>query len=444
MNPPRSIETTIMDLNDDCVLEILKHLTLDELADVADVSSRLRGVAEQRFVDLKVTEQHYWDGSSLLQKARYLRNFGKFIKTFTIENDEMGKMPNEGELFSRYTSPTDMTISRIIIFEDGFCPLRALLPRLKRLSLFDCCFNVEILEILANGALQLETLFIDWMSSGINGLSLSASPLLQFRALKTIDLYGLNDPYWLADFVFPQLESFRVQLHEYTTRTHSEYVEIIARCAPSIKTLDFETLGPNGSTDISNIGKFGNLKSLSLFLHQPTISCLVNALNELLAHNISLEILKLKSNDGILNVVDPNSHEDLWDTFVTAICKMSSLKKFSLVGFDRMFLQDHLRICGALPNLSEASFRGHGFRNIDIPIEHVLDIIRVSKNLETLWYPYGRIDATAFQRMVDAVGDDRKQLTIRLGYGSNGIDVPQYLLEKYDPKLCLKYSLTSE
>lgn len=38
-----------MDINDDCLLEIFKHLTVEELAAVADVSSRLRSMRAWKF-----------------------------------------------------------------------------------------------------------------------------------------------------------------------------------------------------------------------------------------------------------------------------------------------------------------------------------------------------------------------------------------------------------
>lgn len=440
----RSKETTIMDLNDDCLLEILKHLPAAELANVADVSTRLRVNAQQSFIDSKLTHLDVRiQGISLLQKARLIRNFGKLVNSFAIGSDEFEKLP---KLISRYASLTDMEISRSNFFGDKLCPLRKLLPRLKSLSMIDCDFGVEFLKILAKKALQLEELNFDRQK---DLLSSSASPKLQFHALKKLSFHESRlYSCWFTDFVFPHLEELKVNLWDtFNWETSTDFVQVIAHSMPNIRKLSLISFSfPTPIDNTSHIGKFKNLKSLELTL---TCSILhyVNVLKDILANDISLESLYLHRSHDIAFRMEHADFMSLVTSLVNDICKMTHLQTLVMQNLGFVHPHHYYQICRTLPNLSHVCFACEHFDHIGIDgvegvhtFENVLDVIRVCKNLENLCYLYVRkitIDATTFLRMVHAVGDGRKQLTIQLTHRCFTINVPRNLIDLYEPILRL-------
>lgn len=90
-SPPASASTTtVLHLNDDCLLEVFKFLNLQDLCSVADVCYRFRKNAQDQFSysDFKhlgfrndFYQSSETDDKKLLQKPRVLRNFGAYIKT---------------------------------------------------------------------------------------------------------------------------------------------------------------------------------------------------------------------------------------------------------------------------------------------------------------------------------------------------------------------------
>lgn len=121
---------------------------------------------------------------------------------------------------------------------------------------------------------------------------------------------------------------------------------------------------------------------------------------------------------------------------------MSGLKTLVLELFPHLTTQHYLTICEKLTKLSKVRIIPmHGSGHLHT-FQTLLGLIRVGKSLDNLLYGYsavvnGRvheIDVSAFQQMVDAVGDDREQLTVHLGKRYN---VPRDLIKMYEPKLRL-------
>lgn len=115
----KSKRSTILILNDDCLLEIFKYLRPIDLATVADVCARFRQNAQRHYANSKFTKiklpmdlcrNDYRSERRLLKDRRImrkrtasiLRNFGPFITSVNIRRDM--NLNECIELINRYCS----------------------------------------------------------------------------------------------------------------------------------------------------------------------------------------------------------------------------------------------------------------------------------------------------------------------------------------------------
>lgn len=88
-------ETTIEDLNDDCLREVFHHLKLIELVDVADSCYRFRQIAQAHFAvegDKKLVFWPFFQDSNifgslnqaLLWSSKILRHFGRLFEAIDL------------------------------------------------------------------------------------------------------------------------------------------------------------------------------------------------------------------------------------------------------------------------------------------------------------------------------------------------------------------------
>lgn len=181
MNPSSASTSTsrtlFSDLNDDCLLEVLKHLDLTDLCAAADVCRRFRQNSQRYFpfpkfknevLHIYCSDEHgelylrardvYTPEApriclmddllcqKLLRISKFLRNFGVLVKSIHIsgpENDSKIDSKYEKnilELVSLYCSGTlnRLDIQRIDLAGENEITLRPLVLHLQKLRLHDC------------------------------------------------------------------------------------------------------------------------------------------------------------------------------------------------------------------------------------------------------------------------------------------------------------------
>lgn len=80
-------ETTLYDLNDDCLFEVFDHLRQYDLANVADVCSRFRQIAQAHFARSPFKDSVFFDSCHHDRNYhKLLRNFGASIKKIKFDN----------------------------------------------------------------------------------------------------------------------------------------------------------------------------------------------------------------------------------------------------------------------------------------------------------------------------------------------------------------------
>lgn len=92
MDKPANSATTILDLNDDCFIEVFRNLHITDLGEVADVCRRFqqnaRYVAKSELKECLNLEYDQWTydepAASLSKIARMLRNFGQYAESAKI------------------------------------------------------------------------------------------------------------------------------------------------------------------------------------------------------------------------------------------------------------------------------------------------------------------------------------------------------------------------
>lgn len=173
-------DTAILDLNDDCLLEVFKHFDLQDLCEVADVCARFRQNAKTSFRfsrknGLSLAEDIKSDGDSMeqfvLKTSKILRNFGASFITF-YENGTCGRRQNDWseksraicrqqmcELLARYCiNIRDLKFSGIDIKEEMVPTWKPLQKRLNKLILKSCKIGNAFLEMLPLCSPELQEL----------------------------------------------------------------------------------------------------------------------------------------------------------------------------------------------------------------------------------------------------------------------------------------------
>lgn len=100
--------TTILDLNDDCLREVFKHLHVGSLCNVADVSIRFCQNAKESYksskhghsIDIQLESESFEKES--IQALKILRNFGRYIKSIAITG-KYGIISEKQSKFQRRT-----------------------------------------------------------------------------------------------------------------------------------------------------------------------------------------------------------------------------------------------------------------------------------------------------------------------------------------------------
>lgn len=191
--------TSILDLNDDCLRDVLSYLVVRDLCVVADVCARFRMTAIAHFahskpnVDKCVTCLEMANHHLQLQTSRILRNFASAMTTIRIAGEfwdfEIRRNPYCDQtrlmrLVSFHWSENIKTLQliEIIITDEIACIIRQMLLRLENLSVENCTCQDEHLEKLLLEAPKLKELKLSSCSQ--------RTPIVnqKFRNLESISL----------------------------------------------------------------------------------------------------------------------------------------------------------------------------------------------------------------------------------------------------------------
>lgn len=426
MNPMSTTasNTLILELNDDCLLEVFKSLALVDLCTAADVCNRFRLIARNHFAsksvksDLlnvhltkylsKITLGPRSDAAShsntmiltdqsLHQKfihvSKLLRNFGDFVKCAGIYGSDwpfVNQYRCEKSIFDLIGLYCGGTLSELYLFnchitdEIGIA-LRPLLRNLKMLRLFYCKHSVLFGRMLASWSPELRILLAGQDHDNRNRGNIRLDDVLR-QSFPKLELLGLSKAFLanndnLEEFLKlnPQLKAIRlVSCPEIDGRIFRS----IAIHVPDIEAIHIDRVSTVNDINVRYVGQLHSLSTLKLAIHGvglmgnyrpddtfiPLILCEIQAANIPLQH---LHLFCMKENCKMI------------DNIVDTIMKINLLKTLWIIGFDRLTESHVLSICKQLKELSELDLREN---KIVMTADFLFDIVKYAQKLQSLQY----------------------------------------------------------
>lgn len=102
MNPSN---INLVDVNDDCLLEIFKYCSIESLVALVDVHSRFRGIIVENLfrnkrshtIEIYCSANFEYFRAGLINHRKIMQNIGQFVRSLTIDIDA-----DTSPMFSRY------------------------------------------------------------------------------------------------------------------------------------------------------------------------------------------------------------------------------------------------------------------------------------------------------------------------------------------------------
>lgn len=479
--------STILTLNDDCLLEVFQHFNVPDLCSVADVCSRFRQNAKYCFAhskkdNLDITldigdhtgaflpmrciiagrkSQRLIRETPTLKQAlsrasRVLRNFGEFIVKFrdgaffrgAIEwNAEWKKKYYTRqiiELLLRYSCGTlaEMDLSSYH-FEDDFAPMmRPLVEHLHKLSLSYCKIDEEFLRLCLLWCEELRELYLsvvevawkrfDWLHQPFPKLvKISIVCVEYLEANDIVEMLKCN----------PQLKEIKIcnpmPANEYKLLTIDSVLPPIAKYVPEIETLRLFLMRADISfcrETVECFSQLSKLTSLTLDLgrNRDVLDGIVSAINTIAAANIQLKFLQLHH----VNC----THKA--DQFFRDICKFKQLEALVLAwchGFTAYHLMEVFEHCSEISRLVFLV-------SVRLEPKHIIETVRLLPKLRLLRigqtsrnHKKFKIDIYIFKQLLRIVENRREpiHLEIKLPESCYTQKVPIDLAEAHKKSLSI-------
>lgn len=373
--------TKILNLNDDCLLEIFNYLSPVDMCAVKDSCCRFRGLADKRM------KSFYKSRMFNLSDTGNQMPFFKFCGVISKLNISLSKTSNrnmELSIFSniqKYNPKLDTLTLSAVNFELAHSRLYKTLPNLQKIkleyfdpdyfqydikyeevikSIFKSCKNIEQISFGARQSSMgspYQCIFLQQKFKKLRSLEL--------RDVREIDLNNLK----LFFKINPNLETITlrrsIRLRDLSTVNFEE------NC-PNIKGISLQFCFSDHAIYQSQLRwgdalcKFENIKYLALDTCCKTITDVITKL----AQANSLDYLSLT------NVI-----QKVNNGFAEAFCNMTNLKILRLDMFNHPLSEPHFYkiLLTNLVNLMELHLRR------DEMFKDVLDIIENARNLEKLY-----------------------------------------------------------
>lgn len=393
--------TTILDLNDECLMKIFDNFDLFELSTVAGVCSRFKLVAEECFrtstktsLALSDIEREYDTLQQIVGRAtRILRCFGNQIVAFRETHVVLSKFNEEPkasremyrhciiELLARYCGESliDLTLSTIDLTEGIPTMLLPLLERLRKLTIEKCSMSKLMLKLLPFVCGELREFSLlnisnKWTDKYHDRLfePMVANPLYEpFCKLEKIvfhDMANLKKIDVEEILVFnPGMREIRVTS---CPQISGQIMDVIVELAENVEILHIE-IGyaiaylPSPSID------FGRLKNLwSLTLRIPSVEQMVDSVWQIAAANIPLTHLELKR----ANIYRFN------ERLLDGIVRMDALQSLKLTDVNGLLEPQILEICEKCTSLEQLSLEtGYNWKS-----SAILRVVENARKLKLL------------------------------------------------------------
>lgn len=241
----------ILDLNDDCLIKILKNLTLIDLCATAETCKRLQTVAREAFQSKHKDYGIPTQGVKLRDHQRILKNFGDVVKKFTCITEMFG-IGISGEQMKTAFKWAEQYCGAALESIDVISAGKIILPK-SAMRLMAKVKQIDFWAPIADGHLH--------------------AVLLNCKELVELKLMTYNGPFHFPDHRFPQLRTLenRVRVNP---RTDYNLIETFFKhhtALTELSTQFLNDLGSNGLIDLSFVKHLTNLTKLNLVLSKSKV-----------------------------------------------------------------------------------------------------------------------------------------------------------------------------
>lgn len=458
-SPPASASTTtVLHLNDDCLLEVFKYLNLQDLCSVADVCCRFRKNAQDQFSysDFKhigfrndFYQSSETDDQKLVQTSRVLRNFGAYIKS--VYNVNGG-----GDYFTEYRSKYHMRTIELmslhcseslieldlVIYNMTIAIgtiLRPVLANLRKLTLREGLFSDLFLSTLPLWTPELRELRFMHMCNRRGELKVicfdglrQSWPKLTKLTLFDVDFVKNED---IDGFLMRNQQLKEIEI--VNCRNIDDRIwQSIATHVPLIEAIRFNQCIPTNVCNVKHLNQLTRLRSLDLSTSlKDSADYLTSAVCVVGAAQIAIEKLNLSKVDFSKGSAQ----------FVDGISKLKHLKSLRIDKTTGLAAPDICKICKSLSQLTKINLIGN---ELSLTFDNLLEMIRYLDKLETLFFLKSRfmdkdericIDADAYTRLVQAVGQrrERNHLLLCVSRPHYTAIIPTELIKRHKDSLTL-------
>lgn len=394
--------TSILDLNEDCLLESFEYLEPWELACVADVCTRFREIAQTHFQSSN--SKHKRLNTSIIYRekgmrgvSKVLRNFGAYIVSISTDmKSTLREKYPEVDLTSLYYKVKSVE-KKVTKLACRYCDADTLqefncsMPKLE--DDLDDRLLLRLILQLKRFHLDLTKRFNDYGPS-LNFSSETNTPL----ELEELTLKAFHLDFTMVDQLLQRNAHLKKIGIYYIKLNNGDVIQAIAKYHPLIEQIGLEV---SHEADVKYLGNLSKLKSVEF---GSTLSNILIALKVMA--KAPLEHLRLIRR---LDCV-PSWEGDI-NQLLKSIAKFENLKTLALfhIGLEP---SQPIEIC---TNLAELNHFELGFWD-GLTVERLLEMVR---NAQALQYFYcGRrlgdieafsIDCNTFSKLVNLVKDRPKK-----------------------------------
>lgn len=399
--------TIILDLNDDCLIEIFKHLNLNDLCAVADVCRLFRRSSRTHFaysafknVDICIANRSCFRNENSVRTFKILRIFGVVVKTIKMNGKHANFVKGKYEKkvldlisFHCGRSLIELELVDCNLTYDVAVTLRFLFRHLQKLSLRDCQYSKLFGRMIPAWSPELRELHFSYESERVRekdgcAQKMPFDDILQrlFPNLTSISfrqIFNLKSTD-LDEFLKqnPQLKYFGLIDCQ---NVDGRIFQLIAKHVPTIETIQIDTVKNVNDTHLKYFGKLKYLNTLKLC----TFTCdtpmngtfMLSILHEIHKAEIPLQDLQVLCLENITF--------QLTEQLIESISKLKVLKILRLGCIPKLNFSHILGICKQLKELSELHLLENGLK---MSANELLEIIKYAEKLKLLRYSYIRAD----------------------------------------------------
>lgn len=371
-------------LNNHCIQEIFKRISIVDLNSVTDVCTRFKQNAEEIFS--LYHQKRFRCVSLTLVKPQIFRNFAHLIKSVYLNgsgtNDCLDSFnPNNNVIESLRLRSADISVNK----------LEPLLPKLKSLELSNCAFNGEHLDLFS-------------FCVELQHLKVKLSQFDKFASCK-----------------MPKLKKF-----EFDDHFHRENLKSFIEMNPQLSSISIGTTdkvrGPkNFQEHLMQIGELKSLCALKLPCYHNSVGPLMNLLR---TNNTPIQQLELENGR-----IDDESLEDIF--------QLKSMKILTIWnGTEKLSNEQFIGLSRELPHLEVVRLETQSEHNLSVTFDEIQSFVENSKKLYLLTVgtvDKMTIDETSYNSLLKSLQTNpRKTLTISIVYlKSVDILVPKQILKSH-------------